>query len=391
MKFSTLAVRAGQNPNPYNGAVTVPVSLCSTYAYESFGNMRDNFEYARTDNPSRRALETTLAMLEGAKHAVSFASGQAASTSVLNLLESGDEVVTTSDIYGGTYRLFHDIFKKYGIRFITAESNSAESLVAKFSERTAIVWAETPSNPLLALLDIAELAERIKNFRNQKRNKPSLVIDNTFPSPALQNPLALGADIVTHSCTKYIGGHSDVIGGVVILNDDELWEKIKFYQNAAGAVPSPMDCFLLQRGIKTLPLRMKKHGENANAVANFLRGHKNVEHVFFPGFDDFPGHEIVAKQMRGLPGMVSFRIRGGIQEVSRFFRKLQIVILAESLGGTESLICHPATMTHASFPESEQKRAGITPNLIRVSLGIEDTDDLIDDFRNALDSLDDNL
>jgi len=384
MRFSTIAVRAGQNPNPHHGAVTVPVSLSSTYAYESFGAMRDNFEYARTDNPSRRALETTLAALENAKHAVSFSSGQAASVSVLNLLEPDDEVITTSDIYGGTYRLFHDVFKKYGIRFTTAESNSAESIAAKLSERTAMVWAETPSNPLLALLDIAELAERLACFNIQKGRKPLLVIDNTFPSPALQNPLSLGADIVTHSCTKYIGGHSDVIGGAVITNDEELWQKIKFYQNAAGAVPSPMDCFLLQRGIKTLPLRMKKHGENAAAVANFLRGHQNVEHVFFPGFDDFPGHEIVAKQMRGVPGMVSFRIRGGVQEVARFFSKLEIVILAESLGGTESLICHPATMTHASFPESEQQKAGITPNLIRVSLGIEDTDDLIEDFEKGL-------
>ncbi|MDR1493586.1 MAG: PLP-dependent transferase [Planctomycetaceae bacterium] len=385
MKFATLAVRAGQNPNPYNGAVTIPVSLSSTYAYDSFGVMRDNFEYARTDNPSRRALETTLAALENAKYATSFASGQAASTSVLNLLESGDEVVTTSDIYGGTYRLFHDVFKKYGVRFTTAENNTAESIAAKLSERTAIVWAETPSNPLLALLDIAELAGRIENFRNQNGKKPLLAIDNTFSTPALQNPLELGADVVMHSCTKYIGGHSDVVGGAVIVNDETLWEKIRFYQNAAGAVPSPMDCFLLQRGIKTLPLRMKKHGENAYAIANFLRGRQNVEHVFFPGFDDFPGHKIVAKQMRGLPGMVSFCIRGGVREVSQFFGKLQIVILAESLGGTESLICHPATMTHASFPESEQKRAGITQNLIRVSLGIEDTDDLIDDFKNALD------
>ncbi|MDR0706070.1 MAG: PLP-dependent aspartate aminotransferase family protein [Planctomycetaceae bacterium] len=384
MKFATLAVHAGQRPDPQTGAVNIAVSLTSTFQMDGIGQLRNGFEYARSDNPSRRALETTIAALEHGKQALCFASGQAASTAVLDLLEPNDEIVTTANIYGGTYRLFHKVYQKYGITVRVADETTPESIQTALSERTAIVWTESPSNPLLTLIDIAEIAERVKNFRNKKNEKPLLIVDNTFPSPAFQNPLTLGADIVSHSCTKYIGGHSDVIGGAIVVNDETLWQRLKFYQNAAGAVQAPMDCYLLQRGLRTLPLRMKKHEENAYRIAEFLRSHSNVEEVFFPGFEDFPNHHLVAKQMKGLPGIVSFKIRGGLNSVNRFFAGLKLFILAESLGGVESLLCHPTSMTHAALPESERQKIGITDNLIRLSMGIEDADDLIDDLRNAL-------
>ena len=384
MKFATLAVHAGQTPDPQTGAVNVPVSFTSTFVQDGIGLLRNGFEYARTDNPSRRALETTLAALERGKHALVFASGQAASAAVMQLLNPGDEIVTTLNIYGGSYRLFYHIFNKYGITVRIADETTPDSIRSACTERTAMVWGESPSNPLMAMLDIGELASKLASFRNGKGIKPLLVIDNTFPSPALQNPLSLGADIVTHSCTKYIGGHSDVIGGCLVVNDTALWQQLKFIQNGIGAVLAPMDCYLLQRGVRTLPLRMKKHEENAYAVAEFLRAHPSVEQVFFPGFKDHPGHELIAKQMRGLPGMVSFRIRGRRAEAAKFFAALRIFLLAESLGGVESLACHPATMTHATFPKESQQIIGITDNLIRLSVGIEDADDLIDDLCTAL-------
>ncbi|MDR3108617.1 MAG: PLP-dependent aspartate aminotransferase family protein [Planctomycetaceae bacterium] len=384
MKLDTLAVHAGQRPDPHNGAVTVPVSLTSTFQLAGIGKLTGDFEYARSDNPSRHALEDSIAALEGAAHALSFASGQAASTSILSLLVPDDEVVTTPNVYGGSYRLFHNVYNKYNIVTVHAEQSSPESIQSALTDKTAMVWIESPSNPLLTLIDIAEVAERVAKHRNRKGVKPLLVVDNTFPSPALQNPLALGADIVAHSCTKYIGGHSDVIGGAVAVNDETLWQSLKFYQNAGGAVQGPMDCYLLQRGIRTLPLRMRKHEENAYRVAEFLRGHKHVEQVIFPGFEDFPNHHLVKKQMRGLPGMLAFKIRGGVKEVEQFFAKLKLFIMAESLGGVESLLCHPASTSHAALPESERNKIGITDNLIRVSVGIEDAEDLIDDLRNAL-------
>ncbi|GHT25895.1 cystathionine gamma-synthase [Planctomycetales bacterium] len=396
MRFDTLAVHAGSRPDPHNGAVTVPVSLVSTFQMDGIGKLRGEFEYARSDNPSRHALETTLAALEGAKHALSFASGQAASTAVLDLLQPGSEIVTVSNIYGGTFRLFHNIFDKYNIKIRVAPESTPESIGKTLTKKTAMVWAESPSNPLLTLLDISAVAEILKKHNVKTGLDAKLVVDNTFPSPAFQNPLALGADIVTHSCTKYIGGHSDVIGGAVIVNDEYLYKKLKFYQNGAGAVQGPLDCYLLQRGLRTLPLRMKKHEENAYKIAEFLRGHKKVEEVFFPGFEDFPNHYLVSKQMRGLPGMVSFKLAAGnsavkssavLEAVDKFVRKLHIFIFAESLGGVESLICHPASMTHAALPPEERKRAGITDNLIRLSLGIEDAEDLIDDLKAALKAL----
>ncbi|MDR2439787.1 MAG: aminotransferase class I/II-fold pyridoxal phosphate-dependent enzyme [Planctomycetaceae bacterium] len=388
MKFATLAVHAGQRPDPHTGAVNIAVSLTSTFQMDGIGKLRNGFEYARSDNPSRRSLETSIATLEGGKHALCFASGQAASTAILDLLEPNDEIVTTANIYGGTYRLFHKVYQKYGITVRVADKTTPESIQTALSDKTTLVWTESPSNPLLTLLDLAETAQYVKNFKNRKGEKPFLVVDNTFPSPAFQNPLALGADIVSHSCTKYIGGHSDVIGGAIVVNDETLWQQLKFYQNAAGAVQGPMDCYLLQRGLRTLPLRMKKHEENAYRVAEFLRGHSCVEEVFFPGFEDFPNHHLVAKQMKGLPGIVSFKIRNGnLPCVNRFFEGLKLFILAESLGGVESLLCHPASMTHAALPESERQKIGITDNLIRLSMGIEDADDLIEDLRNALNQL----
>ncbi|MDR0522178.1 MAG: PLP-dependent aspartate aminotransferase family protein [Planctomycetaceae bacterium] len=384
MKFATLAVHAGQRPDPHTGAVTVPVSFVSTFQMDAVGKLRGEFEYARSGNPSRHALEISLAALEGAKYALAFASGQAASTACLHLLEPGDEIVTLPNIYGGTFRLFHNVMNKYNITVKTAAEAEPESVKAVLSEKTAMVWTESPSNPLLTLFDIGMTAEYLKNFRNKKGTKPLLVTDNTFPSPAFQNPLSLGADIVTHSCTKYIGGHSDVIGGALAVSDEGVYQKLKFYQNAGGAVQSPMDCYLLQRGLRTLPLRMKKHEENAYAAAEFLRGHKNIEEVFFPGFADFPNHFLVKKQMSGLPGMVSFKIKGDIEAVKTFFSRLELIIMAESLGGVESLTCHPASTSHAALPPEERKKIGITDNLVRLSLGIEDADDLIADLKNAL-------
>jgi cystathionine beta-lyase/cystathionine gamma-synthase len=360
------------------------VHLSSTFAQDGLGGLRQGYEYARTGNPSRRALEATLAALEGAAHGLAFSSGQAASTAALSLLVPGDELVTLPNIYGGSYRLFHRVHARYGIRTTAAELASPDSVALALSPDTAMVWVESPSNPLLNILDIAETAERLAGFRNRKGERPLLVVDNTFASPALQNPLALGADIVAHSGTKYLGGHSDVVIGALLTQRQDLWKQLRFYQNAAGGVPSPMDCFLLQRGIRTLPLRMRQHQANAFAVAEFLRSSPKVEAVFFPGFADHPGHAIALKQMRGFPGMVSFRIAGGLEEARGFFGRLRLILVAESLGGVESLACHPATMTHASIPPSERRRVGITDNLVRLSLGIEDPEDLIEDLQQAL-------
>lgn len=384
MRFGTIAVHAGQEPDPATGAVNVPIHLSSTFKQDGLGGLRQGFEYARTGNPSRKALETTFAALEGGKHGLAFASGQAASTAIADLLVPGDEIVTLPDIYGGSYRLFHRVLSKYGITTSIAAASTPEAVEAVLTDKTALVWIESPSNPLLNILDIAQTVERVRGRYQASEKRPIVVVDNTFASPALQQPLALGADIVAHSATKYLSGHSDVIGGAVVTDRDDLWERIKFYQNAAGGVLSPSDSYLVQRGIRTLPLRIAKHGANAAAVAEFLRGHAKVDTVFFPGFSDHPGYAVVKKQMSGLPGMVSFRLRGGLEETRRFFASLQLILTAESLGGVESLACHPASMTHASFPPQERERVGITENLVRLSLGIEDQADLIEDIEGAL-------
>jgi cystathionine beta-lyase/cystathionine gamma-synthase len=384
MKFLTLVVHAGQEPDPRTGAVNVPVHFSSTFAQDGLGGRRLGFEYARTGNPSRQALETTLAALEGGAHGLAFASGQAASTAALDLLQPGDEILTLPDVYGGSYRLFHRVYEKYGIRTVTAAASTVEALKAALSPATALVWVESPSNPLLNILDIAAVAGLLAGRQGPRGERPVLLVDNTFASPALQNPLALGADVVAHSGTKYLSGHSDVVAGALVTSRQDLWERLKFYQNAAGGVPSPMDCYLLQRGIRTLPLRMRQHERNAFQVAAFLRGHRKVETVFFPGFEDHPGYAVARRQMRGFPGMVSFRVAGGLEAVRELFSRLRLIVPAESLGGVESLACHPATMTHAAIPPEERLKAGITDNLVRLSLGIEDGDDLVEDLTAAL-------
>jgi cystathionine beta-synthase len=375
--FATRAIHAGQPPDPRTGAVIVPIQPASTFAQDRIGEFRDGFEYARTGNPTRRSLEQTLASIEGARHGLSFASGSAATTAVLDRLEPGDEVLTTIDVYGGTYRLFQRVFAKYGIDFRFLATSDAEEILAHAGERTRMIWVETPTNPLLNVIDIAALA----------RGKPegvTLAVDNTFASPFLQNPLSLGADLVVHSATKYLGGHSDVVGGAVMTSDDALAEALAFYQNAAGGVPSPFDCFLLQRGIKTLAVRMRQHEHNARAVAQRLEQSPRVSRVFFPGSPNHPHHELARRQMRGVPGMVSFRLAGGRAAVDAFFEKVGLFTLAESLGGVESLACYPYTMTHGAIPEPEKQRIGITDDLVRLSVGIESTEDLLRDLERAL-------
>ncbi|GHT24734.1 cystathionine beta-lyase [Planctomycetales bacterium] len=385
MKFSTQAVHSGQRPDPNSGAVVQPVYFTSNYVLEGIGKNVGEFDYSRSGNPNRAGLETALATLEGGKFAYAFASGQAATTAAVSILRPGNEVVTLPNVYGGTYRLFTKVLPNYGITVKESKDFAPESLAELVTGKTAMVWLESPTNPLMTITDIAETAKQAK----AKNKSVLLAVDNTFPSPALQNPLALGADIVTHSCTKYIGGHCDLIGGAVILNDERLAEEIKFYQNAAGAVPSPMTCYLQLRGLRTLPLRMAKHSENAAKVAEFLRQHKNIEKVYFPGFKDFPGYAIAVKQMKGMTGVFSFELKtksaGVLAEVDAFVRKLKLIILAESLGGVESLMCHPATTSHAALSPEDRLKAGIKDNLIRISLGIEDADDLIADLEQALD------
>lgn len=375
--FATRAIHAGQEPDPRTGAVVVPIVNSSTFKQDGIGNFREGFEYSRTGNPSRRSLEETLAALEGARFGRSFASGSAATAAVLDLLAPGDEVITTIDVYGGTYRLFSKVFAKYGLKMRFLATSSAAEIVAAARPETKMIWLESPTNPLLNIIDIAAVAQA-------RRPGTLLVVDNTFASPYLQNPLALGADLVVHSATKYLGGHSDVVGGAVLTSDASLDERIGYYQNAAGGVPSPFDCFLLQRGVKTLEVRMKQHEANARAIAAMLVEHPRVERVFFPGLPDHPGHEIALRQMRGVPGMISFRIRGGRTAVDRFFERVHLFALAESLGGVESLTCYPFTMTHGAIPADEKVKIGITEDLIRLSVGIETLDDLLSDLDHAL-------
>jgi cystathionine beta-synthase len=375
--FATRAIHAGQDPDPRTGAVNVPVFLSSTFKQDGIGGFREGYEYARTDNPSRRSLEQTLAALEQGAQASCFASGSAATAAVAHLLEPGDEVLTTIDVYGGTYRLFTSTFARYGIRFRFLDTADADEILAAATPATRMLWIETPTNPLLNVIDIGALAAG-------KSERTLLVVDNTFASPCLQTPLRLGADLVVHSATKYLGGHSDVVGGAVISGDEELHQAIAFHQNAAGAVPSPFDCYLLQRGIKTLAVRMREHGRNAEAVARRLLDDPAVESVLFPWLPGQAGHALARKQMTGWPGMVSFRLRGGRPAVDALLRDLDVFTLAESLGGVESLVCHPFTMTHGAIPAEEKERIGIGENLVRLSVGLEDEADLLADLDRAL-------
>jgi cystathionine beta-lyase/cystathionine gamma-synthase len=377
MRFATKAIHDGQEPDRATGAVNVPVYLSSTFKQDGIGKFRGGFEYARTDNPSRRSLEAQIAALENAPYGACFSSGSAATAAILNLLQPGDEFVSTIDVYGGTYRLCTKVFEKYGLVFKFLGSSDADEILAAVTPKTRMIWVETPTNPLLNVIDIQALAA----------GRPAgvlLVVDNTFASPANQTPLDLGADIVCHSVTKYLGGHSDVVGGALATRSQELIERLRFYQNAAGGVPSPMDCFLVQRGIKTLALRMERHQLNASRIAWWLASQPTVSQVYFPGLPQHPGHEIAKRQMRGWSGMVSLRLAGGRPAVDRFVERLKLFALAESLGGVESLVCYPYTMTHAAIPEAEKARIGITVDLVRLSVGIEDVEDLIADLEQAL-------
>jgi cystathionine gamma-synthase len=372
--FNTRAIHVGSEPDPVTGAVNPPVYLTSTYAQDGVGVMRFS-DYARGDNPTRAALETCLADLEGARHGVAFASGLAGEDALLRTLGPGDHVIIGRDAYGGTYRLLTRVFGEWGIDVTSVELSDSESLASGFTERTKMVWVETPSNPLLHVFSIAELAT------TAHEHGALLVVDNTFASPYLQQPLALGADVVVHSTTKYIGGHSDVLGGFVATNNDELAGKLKFHQYAIGAVPGPLDCYLLLRGVKTLGVRMDRHCSNARAIAAFLTEHPSVERVYYPGLASHPGHEIAAAQMSDFGGMVSFTLKSGVDVARKVCESTSVFLLAESLGGVESLIELPSAMTHLSVAGSLLEPP---EGLIRLSVGIEDLEDLIDDLSQAL-------
>ena len=377
-KAATKFVHAGAEPDPSTGAIMTPIYQTSTYVQSAPGKNK-GFEYARSQNPTRKALEEALAVIENGQYGLAFGSGVAATDAVIKLLQSGDEVITGNDLYGGTYRLFTKVFEKFGIRFHYVDMHNAENINTYINNNTKLIWLETPTNPLMNIVDI-EAVTAIA------RKKNILVcVDNTFASPYLQNPLELGADIVMHSSTKYLGGHSDVIQGALIMNDPGLRERLYFLQKSCGAVPGPMDCFLVLRGIKTLHLRMQRHCENGEKVARWLRSHPKVAKVYWPGFDDQPNYAIARKQMRGFGGMISFELKDeSIESAMRVLSATKLFSLAESLGGVESLINHPASMTHASIPKEERIRNGLTDTLIRLSVGIEDADDLIDDLAQAI-------
>ncbi len=375
--FGTRAIHAGQRPDPVTGAVMTPVYFTSTYAQEAPG-VHKGFEYSRTHNLTRFALEANLASLEGGKHGLCFASGLAATSTVMQLFDAGAHVIAADDLYGGTGRLFNKVFARFGFEFSYVDPIAGAAAVeAAIRPSTKMVWVETPTNPMLKLVDLAALAEVCK------RRKLLLAVDNTFMTPFLQRPLELGADIVVHSTTKYLNGHSDVVGGAIIVNDDGLRERLAFLQNAVGAVPSPMDSFLVLRGTKTLHIRMQRHEENARAIAAWLEGHAQVEKVIYPGLESHPQHALAKRQQRGFGGMISFVLRGGLDESRRFLSTCKIFTLAESLGGVESLIEHPAIMTHASVAPDRRAALGIADGLIRLSVGIEDLDDLRADLERA--------
>lgn len=375
--FATKAVHAGQVPDPSTGAIMTPVYLTSTYVQE-WPEKHKGYDYARTVHPTRSALEKNLAALEGASFGLCFSSGMAATTTVVQALSSGDHVVCGNDLYGGTYRVFTKVFARFGLTFTFVDTTDLKAVEAAFTPKTKLVWLETPSNPLLKITDIRALAA----LAHKKGAK--VVVDNTFASPALQRPLALGADVVVHSTTKYLGGHSDVVGGAILTSDEALYKEYKFLQNAVGAVPGPLDCFLLLRGTKTLPLRVERHCANAMAVAKHLLAHPEVAKVIYPGLPTHPGHELAKAQMSGFGGMISFELKGDLERAKRMISSCKVFSLAESLGGVESLIGHPASMTHGSIPREERLKAGLADGLIRLSVGIEDVKDLTADLDAAI-------
>jgi cystathionine gamma-lyase len=386
-RFGTLAIHAGQVPDPTTGAIMTPVYQTSTYAQASPGVIKGNYDYSRSANPTRTALEANLAALEGGKFGFSFSSGLGAMDTVLHLLKSGDHIVLCDDVYGGSFRIIDKVFSHQGITATRVDMTDLKATERAFTDKTRLVWLETPTNPMLKVIDIAAVC-KLAAGKGGKAGKPVVVVDNTFATPYLQNPLALGADIVTHSCTKYIGGHSDVVGGALITSNDDLAARIKFLQNAVGAVPSPWDCFLLLRSTKTLHVRMQRHCENAAKVAAYLSTHKKVDRVIYPGLESHPQHAIAKRQMnvsgRGYGGMITIVLKGGLADARRFLERVKIFSLAESLGGVESLIEHPAIMTHASVPPENRAKLGIVDGLVRLSVGIEDVEDLIADLEVAI-------
>lgn len=377
MKFGTKAIHAGVEPDEGTGAIMTPIFQTSTYVQASPGDHK-GFEYSRTQNPTRQALESSLAALENGKHGLAFGSGLAAIDAVIKLLEPGDEVVSTNDLYGGTYRIFTKIFEKYGIVFQFVPMGDLDEVRAAINDKTKLLWTETPTNPMMNVVDIAKLSEIAK------AHDLMLAVDNTFATPYLQNPLDLGADIVMHSVTKYLGGHSDVVMGALVVKDDELNERLAFIQNSSGAVPGPQDSFLVLRGIKTLHLRVQRHCQNGARIAHFLKTQSQVDKVYWPGFEDHPNHDVAARQMRDFGGMVSFTLVGDrLEDAFKLVSSTKYFTLAESLGGVESLIGHPASMTHAAIPAEERAKTGVVDSLIRLSVGVEDADDLIEDLRQA--------
>jgi cystathionine gamma-lyase len=377
MKFATKAIHAGQEPDPSTGAIMTPIYQTSTYVQTGIGEHK-GYEYARSGNPTRTALENCLAELENGHYGLSFASGLAAENAVLSLLNPGDHIVSCDDLYGGTYRLFERIVGRYNITTDYVQMGDTAGYEKAIRPNTKMIWLETPTNPLLRLADIRAVAQ-IAHQHNIL-----LVVDNTFATPYFQQPLELGADIVVHSTTKYINGHSDLIGGAVILNDEQIYEQLKFHQNAAGAVPGPFDVWLTLRGIKTLAIRMRQHQQNALAIAHFLSEHPRVESIYYPGLASHPDYALAKQQMSGSGGMVSFQFKGTLDDVDKVVRRFKIFSFAESLGGVESLVCHPASMTHGSIPKEIREARGVNDTLLRISVGIEDAEDLIADLDQAL-------
>jgi len=377
-KLATKFIHAGATPDPSTGAIMTPIYQTSTYVQSSPGEHK-GFEYARSQNPTRKALEEALGIIENGKFGLAFSSGVAATDAVVKLLNPGDEVIAGNDMYGGTYRLFTKVFEKFGIRFIYVDTTDTNNISKAVTKNTKLIWIETPTNPLMNITDIATVAKISASA------EALLCVDNTFASPYLQNPLDLGADIVMHSSTKYLGGHSDVIQGALIMNDPVLREQLYFIQKSCGAVPGPMDCFLVLRGIKTLHVRMKQHCENGTLIAHYLRNHPKIDQVYWCGFEDHPGYKIAKSQMRDFGGMMSFTLKDNSAEATtKVLSSTRLFSLAESLGGVESLINHPSSMTHASIPREERIKNGLTDGLIRLSVGIEDADDLIKDLEQAI-------
>ncbi|HET9279741.1 MAG TPA: cystathionine gamma-synthase [Flavitalea sp.] len=381
MKLGTKLIHAGIEPDPSTGAIMTPIYQTSTYVQSAPGKHK-GYEYARSQNPTRKALEDALAIIENGKYGLAFSSGVAATDAVIKLLKPGDEVIAANDMYGGTYRLFTKVFEKFGLKFHYVNMQRAENIRQYINQNTKLIWTETPTNPLINIVDIEAIAAIAK------QHSILLAVDNTFASPYLQNPLDLGADIVMHSSTKYLGGHSDVIQGALMMNDPDLREQLYFLQKSCGAVPGPMDCFLVLRGLKTLHLRMDRHCSNGEAMAHFLRTHSKIGKVYWCGFEDHPGYIVAKKQMRGFGGMLSFTLKDeSMEATNKVLSGTKLFALAESLGGVESLINHPATMTHASIPREERIKNGLSDSLIRLSVGLEDIDDLVEDLKQALEKL----